>query len=126
MVGVVLGILFALLLRRLTLWARPSGGIRALLLTSAGLCVFALTTWVGGSGFLAVYVFGVAVGNRAPQSVAPALSAMDGFAWLSQAGMFLILGMLVTPSDALDMLLPALGVAAALMLVARPLSVWIC
>ncbi len=125
-VGVALGILFALLLRRLSLWARPSGGIRALLLASAGLSVFALTTWLGGSGFLAVYVFGVAVGNRVPQSVTPALSAMDGFAWLSQAGMFLILGMLVTPTEALGMIFPALGVAAVLMLVARPLSVWLC
>ena len=68
-VGIVLGLLFAVLLRRLSLWARPSGGIRALLLTSAGLSVFALATWMGGSGFLAVYVFGVAVGNRVPQSV---------------------------------------------------------
>lgn len=125
-VGIVLGLLFAILLRRLSLWTRPSGGIRALLLTSAGLSVFALATWIGGSGFLAVYVFGVAVGNRVPQSVTPALSAMDGFAWLSQAGMFLILGLLVTPTEAIDMILPALAVAAALMLVARPLSVWLC
>ena len=125
-VGIVLGVLFAILLRRLSLWTRPSGGIRALLLTSAGLSVFALATWIGGSGFLAVYVFGVAVGNRVPQSVTPALSAMDGFAWLSQAGMFLILGLLVTPTEAIDMILPALGVAVALMLVARPVSVWLC
>lgn len=125
-VGIFLGLGFALLLRRLSVWARPSGGIRALLLASAGLSVFAFATWIGGSGFLAVYVFGVAVGNRASPSVAPALSAMDGFAWLSQAGMFLILGMLVTPTDALDMIFPALGVAAVLMLVARPVSVWLC
>jgi len=123
--GLGLGWGFALLLRRLTLWARPSGGVRALLLTSAGLSVFALTTWVGGSGFLAIYVFGVLVSYKAAQSVTPSLSAMDGFAWLAQASMFLLLGLLVTPSDALAALLPALGVVAVLMLVARPLAVWI-
>jgi len=123
--GIGAGWAFALLLRRLTVWARPSGGVRALLLTSAGLSVFALTTWVGGSGFLAVYLFGVLVANRATQCVAPSLSAMDGFAWLAQASMFLLLGLLVTPSDALAALLPALGVVAVLMLLARPLSVWI-
>lgn len=125
-IGVGAGWGFGLLLRRLTLWARPSGGVRALLLASAGLSVFAFTTWVGGSGFLAIYVFGVFVANRAPQSVTPALSAMDGFAWLSQAAMFLMLGLLVTPTEALRTFWPALGVAAVLMLVARPLSVWLC
>ncbi|NIC42772.1 potassium/proton antiporter [Aquabacterium sp. A08] len=124
--GLGLGWGFAVLLRRITLLARPSGGVRALLLVSAGLTVFGLTTWLGGSGFLAVYVFGVVVGNRAPQSVNPAMSAMDGYAWLAQAGMFLLLGLLMTPSEAVDTLWPALGVAAALMLVARPLSVWLC
>lgn len=124
--GLGLGMGFAPLLRRITLLARPTGGVRALLLVSAGLSVFAATTWIGGSGFLAVYVFGVMVGNRAQQSVTPALSAMDGYAWLAQAGMFLLLGLLVTPTEALRTLWPALGVAAALMLVARPLAVWLC
>lgn len=111
------------LLARLT---RPGSGVRALLLLSAGMAVFALTTWVGGSGFLAVYIFGLVVGNRARGSVAPALQAMDGYAWMAQAGMFLLLGLLVTPTEALRTLLPALGVAAVLMLVARPLAVWLC
>jgi cell volume regulation protein A len=81
---------------------------------------------VGGSGFLAVYMMGVVVGNRARRQVRPSLSAMDGYAWLSQAGMFLLLGLLVTPSDLLRTLWPALGVSLVLMLVARPISVWLC
>lgn len=125
-IGVGAGWGFGLFLRRLTLWARPSGGVLALLLTSAGLSVFALATWVGGSGFLAIYVFGVMVTYKAPQSINPSLSAMDGFAWLSQAGMFLMLGLLVTPTEALRTLWSALAVAAVLMLVARPISVWLC
>ncbi|MEW6694485.1 K(+)/H(+) antiporter NhaP [Tepidimonas thermarum] len=111
------------LLARLT---RPGSGVRALLVLSAGLAVFALTTWIGGSGFLAVYVFGLVLGNRARGSVTPALQAMDGYAWMAQASMFLLLGLLVTPTEALRMLLPALGVAAVLMLVARPVAVWVC
>ncbi len=124
--GLGLGACFAPLLRRITVLVRPSGGVRALLLLSGGLSVFAATTWMEGSGFLAVYVFGVMVGNRAQQSVTPAMSAMDGYAWLAQAGMFLLLGLLVTPSEVLRTLWPALGVAVALMLVARPLTVWLC
>lgn len=51
---------------------------------------------------------------------------MDGYAWLSQAGMFLLLGLLVTPSNLLTTLWPALGVSMVLMLLARPLSVCLC
>jgi potassium/hydrogen antiporter len=102
------------------------GGIRALLLVSGGLVTFAFTTWMGGSGFLAVYIMGVVLANRVRRLVRPALSAMDGYAWLSQAGMFVLLGLLVTPSQMVQTLWPALGVALVLMLVARPISVWLC
>ena len=102
------------------------GGILALLCMSLGLAVFAGTSWVGGSGFLAVYVMGVTARARARDAVAPALSALDGYAWLSQAGMFLLLGLLLTPRELLPGLPAALGVAAFLMLVARPLTVWLC
>ena len=103
-----------------------SGGILALLCVSLGLAVFAATSWVGGSGFLAVYVMGVTARARARDAVAPALSALDGYAWLSQAGMFLLLGLLLTPRELLPGLPAALGVAAFLMLIARPLTVWLC
>lgn len=111
-------------LRRLP--TEADGGLLALLLVSAGLAVFSAAGVLGGSGFLAVYLFGLMVGNRMRHMLAPALSAMDGYAWLSQAGMFLLLGLLVTPSAVLDVALPALGVAAVLMLVARPIAVWAC
>ena len=124
--GLGAGFAMAELLKRLGRREDGGGGIRALLLVSGGLSVFAATTWLGGSGFLAVYAMGVVVGNRARRLVRSSLSAMDGYAWLSQAGMFLLLGLLVTPSQMLPTLAPALGVSLVLMLVARPLSVWLC
>jgi len=51
---------------------------------------------------------------------------MDGCAWLAQAGMFLLLGLLVTPSSLVGTVGPALAVAAVLMFVARPVAVWLC
>jgi len=123
LVGVATGIGLGAVLHRLP----PSdAGITALLLLSAGLLVFAGTGWIGGSGFLAVYLFGMLLANRAADRVESALSAMDGYAWLAQAGMFLLLGLLVTPSQVLPLIWPALGVAAVLILVARPVSVWLC
>ena len=114
------------LVKRLGRGEDGGGGVRALLVVSGGLTVFALTTWMDGSGFLAVYLMGVVIGNRARRQVRASLSAMDGYAWLSQAGMFLLLGLLVTPSDMLTSLWPAIGVSLVLMFVARPLSVWLC
>jgi cell volume regulation protein A len=124
--GLGAGFGLAELLKRLGRGADGGGGIRALLIVSGGLAVFAGTTWLGGSGFLAVYAMGVVTSNRARRQVRPSLSAMDGYAWLSQASMFLLLGLLVTPTELLRTIWPALGVSLVLMLVARPLSVWLC
>lgn len=124
-IGAVSGLACAELLRQVA--ARDAGGgVLALLLTAAGLSVFAGTGWLGGSGFLAVYLFGLIVANRAAAAAAPALSALDGYAWLAQAGMFVLLGLLATPTRLLPELLPALGVALVLMFIARPLAVALC
>lgn len=123
--GLVAGFALAALLHRLPL-SDNQGGLVALLLMACGLAVFGGIGWVGGSGFLAVYLFGLVVAHRASGAVATAMSAMDGFAWLAQAGLFLLLGLLVTPSLLPQVALPALGVAAVLMFIARPLAVWLC
>jgi potassium/hydrogen antiporter len=124
-VGVASGLLTSSLLRRVA--ARDAGGgVLALLVVAAGLSVFAGTGLLGGSGFLAVYLFGVILANRAATAVTPTLPALDGYAWLAQASMFLLLGLLATPSRLADTLLPALGIAAVLMFVARPLAVGLC
>ncbi len=123
--GVIGGLAFALLLGRVAS-RNAESGVAALLIVAAGLSTFAATGVVGGSGFLAVYLFGLIVANRAAKVVAPTLAAMDGYAWLAQAGMFLLLGLLVTPRDMLDSAGPALGVVLVLIFVARPVAVWIC
>jgi cell volume regulation protein A len=121
-VSALRGLAGAALLKRVA--ARDAGGgVLALLVVAAGLAVFAGTGWLGGSGFLAVYLFGLIMANRAPLALAPTLPVLDGYAWLVQAGMFVLLGLLATPSRLLQSLWPALGVAAALMFVARPLAV---
>jgi len=125
LLGIGIGRVFALVLPRIHR-LEESGGVIALLLAMGGLVTFALTTWVGGSGFLAVYLLGIVLNRRAPTIVKSALSALDGYAWLSQALMFVLLGLLVTPSEIEAFAWPALGVAAVLMFVARPLAVGLC
>ncbi len=125
LLGLGSGFAMAALLKQLA-GKDAGGGILALLLCAGGLAVFASTGLIGGSGFLAVYLFGLIVANRASAAVTPALAAMDGYAWLAQAGMFLLLGLLVTPSSLLPTLAPALAVALSLMFIARPVAVWLC
>lgn len=125
LVGALSGVAGAALLNRVS--ARDAGGgVLALLVVAAGLAVFAGAGLLGGSGFLAVYLFGLVMANRAVASVTPSLPVLDGYAWLAQAGMFVLLGLLATPSRLAQSLWPALGVAAVLMFVARPLAVWWC
>lgn len=123
--GVACGFSMVALLRRVAP-RDVSGGVLALLIGAGGLCVFAGTGLLGGSGFLAIYLFGLIVANRASNAVLPTLAAIDGYAWLAQAGMFLLLGLLVTPSTMAGSLGSSLAVAAVLILVARPVAVWLC
>ena len=102
------------------------GGVLSLIVVSAGMAVFAACGLVEGSGFLAIYLFGIRVRAGSEKAAHAASSALDGFAWAAQASMFLLLGLLVSPHDLLPALLPTLGVAAMLIFVARPLAVWLC
>ena len=124
--GIGAGLGFAWGMRRLGLLAEAPQGVLALLVASAGLTVFAFVTWFGGSGFLAVYLFGIALNKKIGRELESSLSALDGYAWLSQASMFLLLGLLVTPSSMLESFWPALAVAFTMMFVARPLAVYLC
>ena len=101
-------------------------GLYPLLAFSGALLIFGATAVVGGSGYLAVYLAGLMLGNRPLQSVNNIRRFHDGLAWLSQIGMFLILGLLMTPHRLPPLALSSLLIAAVLILVARPLAVALC
>ena len=86
--------------------------------------IFALTSWAGGSGFLAVYLAGLTVGQRRLVHKRSLMRFHDGIGWLMQIAMFLILGLLVFPSQLPAVVLPGLGLTAVLIFVARPISVF--
>ena len=109
----------AALMARLSL----AEGLYALLILSGGLLIFGATNLLGGSGFLAVYLAGLMVGNRRSHATEHVLRVMDGLAWLAQACMFVLLGLLVTPSQLVEHAWDALAMAVFLTLVARPLAV---
>jgi cell volume regulation protein A len=101
------------------------GGLHPLLVVAAAVFLYALAQIAGGSGFLAVYIAGLVVGNRPVRAFASITSFHDTVTWLCQIVMFILLGLLVTPSKVLPILGPALVVAFVLIFVARPLAVWL-
>lgn len=123
--GVLGGLLGGRVVAELLARVRMVDGLYALFVVSGGLALFALINLLGGSGFLAVYLAGLVIGNRRTDATEHVLRVMDGLAWLSQAGMFLVLGLLVKPSMMLDDILSAILIALFLILVARPLAVTI-
>lgn len=124
-VGGALGLLLGYCLANVLERVRVAEGLQAILVCSGGAMVFAIVQSAGGSGFLAVYLTGMLIGNRERAVTPDTLRAMDGLAWLAQSVMFLLLGLLVAPHRIWEVALPACAVAAFLMLVARPAAVWL-
>ena len=122
-VGTVIGIAGGFLLAAAIAKLMLAEGLYALLIAAGGLFVFSVANKLGGSGFLAVYICGLVVGNRRTHATEHVKAVMDGLAWVAQAAMFLLLGLLVTPSRLVEGAPEAFAIALFLMFVARPFAV---
>jgi cell volume regulation protein A len=123
-VGAVIGLLVgfggAELMRRIAL---PAAGLYPLTTVALTVLSFAAATEVDASGFLAVYLTGVVLGNSNLPHRQATLGFAEGLAWLAQIGLFVLLGLLVSPPQLTSALGPAVVIGLVLLLVARPLSV---
>jgi cell volume regulation protein A len=101
-------------------------GLHAPFVTTAALVIFGGSQIVHASGFLAVYLAGIIIGNRPTRAHNSVVTFLDAATWLAQIVMFVLLGLLVSPHRLLSSAGGAVLVALALMLVARPLAVLVC
>ena len=123
-IGLVLGLLSGWALSKMLPKVYLADGMYAILILSAGLIVFGITNLLGGSGFLAVYLAGVVIGNTKVRATEHVLRVMDSFAWLSQAVLFVVLGLLVQPSGILEVIHYSLLIFIFLLFIARPIAVF--
>lgn len=100
-----------------------ASGLYPVLITACGLLTFGLAAQLGGSGFLAVYLAGVVIGNRPLVFGQGIRHFHDAIAWLSQIVMFVVLGLLCFPSRLIEVAGQGLLISSVLIFVARPLSI---
>ncbi|WP_319452804.1 MULTISPECIES: potassium/proton antiporter [unclassified Mycobacterium] len=119
-IGLAVGFLGALTLRRIAL---PASGLYPIATFGLGLVAFAAAGTVHASGFIAAYLAAVVLANSGLPHRAATRSFAEGLGWLAQIGLFVLLGLLVDPSEVAADAVPAIVVGLVLLLVARPLSV---
>jgi potassium/hydrogen antiporter len=122
-IGVVVGVLAG----RFAVWALrrvelASAGLYPVLTLAVAALAFGGSASTHGSGFLAVYIAGLVIGDAHVPGKRTIVAFHEGLAWLSQVGMFLMLGLLVFPSRLDDVAVKGTAVALVLVLVARPIA----
>src|SRR4051794_24258401 len=121
-VGLVGGRLVVLALNKVAL---PQG-LHAPFVCTAALVIFGTAQFAHASGFLAVYLAGIVIGNRPTRAHNSVVAFLDAATWLAQIVMFVLLGLLVSPQRLPGSIVPAVAVALVLMLLARPIAVFLC
>ncbi|MEZ2133093.1 MULTISPECIES: potassium/proton antiporter [unclassified Sinorhizobium] len=123
--GIILGLLGGMMIVLIAGRLETDRGLTPIFVLALAMLVFSFTGAVGGSGFLAVYVAGIYAGSRKIHAIGTIKRFQDGMTWLSQIIMFLVLGLLATPSQFPVIIVPAVLLAFFLIFVARPIAVWL-
>lgn len=121
-IGLAIGWLGAYGMRHVAL---PASGLYPIAVMAIAVSAYAAGALAHGSGFLAVYLAAMVLGNAKLPHAPATRGFAEGLGWLGQIGMFVLLGLLVTPHNLIDDIVPALVIGMILTLVARPTSVFV-
>jgi cell volume regulation protein A len=126
-IGGVMGVVIGTIGRQLVLHIKlAAGGLYPVLTLALAALAFGVPTLFHGSGFLTVYVTSLILGNGAIPHRTSLLHVHNSVAWMAQIVMFLLLGVLVVPSQLITVAPIGLGLGLFLTFIARPLSVFLC
>lgn len=125
-IGFVAGLAGGRILVFLVKQLKLDAGLRPIFAITLALIVFAAAGMAHGSGFLAVYVAGLVAGNSAMPAATSLKRVQDGFAWLAQIVMFLVLGLFATPHHLPSILPQGIALSLVLVFLARPAAVLLC
>jgi potassium/hydrogen antiporter len=125
-VGAVMGVAGGFALVAVLNRVAMPGGLHPLFTVASAILIYGAAARAGGSGLLAVYLAGLVLANRPTRAYPSIVGFHDAVTWLCQIVMFLVLGLLATPSTLWNFVWQGVLVAAVLTLVARPLAVWLC
>ena len=131
-IQIVIGFLIGVLVGHGAKWVLervklPSNALYSVMVLSIGFFANGIASLLFGNGLLALYVAAIIIGNKADIPMKrDILKFFDGMTWLMQLLMFLMLGLLARPSQFSTIALPALLIGIFMMLVARPISVFLC
>lgn len=121
MVGAGMGMAGVWILNKIELKNIP---LNSIMLLSLVFFTFSFTDMLGGNGYLAVYLAGMIIGNHKVPNRKQLSSFFDSLTWIVQIGMFLVLGLLIDPSEMIKSALPAIAIGIFMIFLARPLSIF--
>jgi cell volume regulation protein A len=124
--GFVLGLAGGFAIVRLVNRLDLESGLYPIVVLASALALFGIAGFIHCSGFLAVYVAGLIAGNRRLRQAMTLRRFQDGMTWLAQIGMFVVFGLLATPSEFPEILLQGILAGLFLIFIARPVAVWLC
>ena len=125
-IGAAFGALAGIGVVRILNGVTMSDGLHPLFVVTTAIMIYAFTSLMGGSGLLAVYLAGLVLANRPVRAYPSIVGFHDAATWLCQIVMFLVLGLLVTPSTLVNYAVPGILLALVLTFLARPVAVWLC
>lgn len=122
--GLALGFVLGWIFIRLLSFLQLQEGMEVILLAAAALFTYQFTNEIGGNGYLAVYIFGIYIGNKEFVGKRGVVFFFDSFTNLAQIGLFFLLGLLSNPSSIVSMMPIALVIMLFMTIIARPASVY--